>query len=128
MRLSVSRAQSLQPSASSLHNVGLIYYEIGKNDKALLAFEQAIRIESDVASRHVAYAKVLEAVGDHKKVIEELEIAVRLDQNPQSVMLLVDALVRDGQTERADKLRKIADKMTGEGNRQRIKQPAKVRI
>ena len=43
-------------------------------------------------------------------------------------MLLVDALVRDGQTERADKLRKIADKMTGEGNRQRIKQPAKVRI
>ena len=121
-------AQSLQPSASSLHNVGLIYYEIGKNDKALLAFEQAIRIESDVASRHVAYAKVLEAVGDHKKVIEELEIAVRLDQNPQSVMLLVDALVRDGQTERADKLRKIADKMTGEGNRQRIKQPAKVRI
>lgn len=121
-------AQSLQPSASSLHNVGLIYYEIGKNDKALLAFEQALRIESDVAARHIAYAKVLEAVNNHKKVIEELEIAVRLDQNPQSVMLLVDALTRDGQTERADNLRKIAEKMTSKGDRRRVKQPAKVRI
>lgn len=121
-------AQSLQPSASSLHNVGLIYYEIGKYDKALLAFEQALRIESDIAARHIAYAKVLEAVGNHKKVIEELETAVRLDKNPQSVMLLVDALVRDEQTERADKLRKIAEKMASEGNRQRVKQPAKVRI
>ncbi len=121
-------AQSLQPSASSLHNVGLIYYEIGKHDKALLAFEQALRIESDVAARHIAYAKVLEAVGNHKKVIEELEIAVRLDQNPQSVMLLVDALTRDGQTERADNLRKIAEKMTSKGDRRRVKQPAKVRI
>ena len=31
-------AQSLQPSASSLHNVGLIYYEVGKFDKAVQAF------------------------------------------------------------------------------------------
>ena len=121
-------AQSLQPSASSLHNVGLIYYEIGKHDKALLAFEQALRIESDIAARHIAYAKVLEAVGNHKKVIEELETAVRLDKNPQSVMLLVDALNRDGQTERADNLRKIAEKMTSKGDRRRVKQPAKVRI
>lgn len=121
-------AQSLQPSASSLHNVGLIYYEIGKYNKALLAFEQALRIESDIAARHIAYAKVLEAVGNHKKVIDELETAVRLEKNPQSVMLLVDALTRDGQTERADNLRKIAEKMTSKGDRRRVKQPAKVRI
>ena len=106
----------------------MIYYEIGKHDKALLAFEQALRIESDIAARHIAYAKVLEAVGNHKKVIEELETAVRLDKNPQSVMLLVDALNRDGQTERADNLRKIAEKMTSKGDRRRVKQPSKVRI
>lgn len=121
-------AQSLQPSASSLHNVGLIYYEIGKYDKALLAFEQSIRIEHDVAARHIAYAKVLESVGDKKNMIHELETAVHLDKNPQSLSLLIDALELDGQTERADKLRKILQKTTAAGNRRRIKQPAKVQI
>lgn len=121
-------AQSLQPSASSLHNVGLIYYEIGKYDKAAQAFEQALKIEEDVASRHIAYAKVLEASGNMKKVIEELERAVELEKNPQSVGILADALERDGQTERADKLHKIAKKMTEKGDRKRIKQPAKVQV
>ena len=44
-------AQSLEPSASSLHNVGLIYYETGDFAKAALAFEQAIEIENDLAAR-----------------------------------------------------------------------------
>src|SRR5215213_9492351 len=39
-------AQSLEPSASSLHNVGLIYYETGQFEKAAIAFEQAIEMES----------------------------------------------------------------------------------
>lgn len=34
-------AQSIEPSAPSLHNVGLIYFETGDYDKAALAFEQA---------------------------------------------------------------------------------------
>ena len=47
-------AQSLEPSASSLHNVGLIYYETGNYPKAALAFEQAIEIEDDLAARYIA--------------------------------------------------------------------------
>ena len=50
-------AQSLEPSASSLHNVGLIYYETESYEKAALAFEQALEMEEEVASRHIAYAK-----------------------------------------------------------------------
>src|SRR5689334_17656153 len=44
-------AQSLEPSASSLHNVGLIYFETGNNDKAALAFEQALEMEGNLAAR-----------------------------------------------------------------------------
>lgn len=121
-------AQSLEPSASSLHNVGLIYYEVGRYDKARQAFEQALELEKDVASRHIAYAKVLEKQGDNKRMIEELETAVNLERNPQSLGILADALERLGETERAEKLRKIATKMSHSGNRTRIKQPSKVNI
>src|SRR5690606_37198861 len=72
-------AQSLEPSASSLHNVGLIYFETQQYDKAMLAFEQALSMDDQVPSRHIAYAKVLERVGDRKKAIASLEQAVRLE-------------------------------------------------
>ncbi|MCL2173938.1 tetratricopeptide repeat protein [Candidatus Saccharibacteria bacterium] len=121
-------AQSLQPSASSLHNVGLIYHETGELDKATQAFEQALRMEEDVAVRHVAYAKVLEATGHVKKMIKELERAVELEPNPQSVELLADALENEGEIERSEKLRLIAKKMSEKGHRDRIKQPGKVQI
>ena len=121
-------AQSLQPSASSLHNVGLIYYETGKMEKAAHAFEQALEIEEDVASRHIAYAKVLEKEDRTKLVIKHLERAVELEPNPQSVGLLADALERDGQQKRAEKMHLIAIKMVEKGNRSRIKQPQKVNI
>jgi tetratricopeptide (TPR) repeat protein len=121
-------AQSLQPSASSLHNVGLIYYETGKLDKAAQAFEQALRIEEDVAVRHIAYAKVLEAAGNNKKMIEQLERAVELEPNPQSVGLLANALENEGESERAAKLHLVAKKMAEKGRRQRIKQPRRVQV
>jgi superkiller protein 3 len=121
-------AQSLKPSASSLHNVGLIYYETGKLDKAAQAFEQALRIEEDIAVRHIAYAKVLEASGNRKKMIEQLERAVELEPNPQSVGLLADALEHEGEIERADKLHLIAKKMTEKGQRERVKQPRRVQV
>ncbi len=121
-------AQSLQPSASSLHNVGLIYYEVGQLDKAAQAFEQALELEDDIAARHIAYAKVLEATGQTKKMISELERAVELEPNPQSVGILADALQREGEMERADKLHRIAQKMLEKGQRGRIKQPRKVQV
>lgn len=104
-------AQSLEPSASSLHNVGLIYYETGRYDKAALAFEQAIAMQGDLAARYIAYAKVQEKLGSNKKMIEALEKAVELEPNPQSLTILADAYARDGNTEMADKLRKKAEKM-----------------
>lgn len=121
-------AQSLQPSASSLHNVGLIYHQVGQLDKARQAFEQALELEGDVAARHIAYAKVLEDQGDNKKMLSELETAVNLERNPQSLGILADAYDRTGDTERAEKVRRIAARLSEKGNRTRIKQPRKINI
>lgn len=120
-------AQSLEPSASSLHNVGLIYYETGKYEKAALAFEQALEMESDLAARHIAYAKVQEKLGNNKKMITSLEKAVMIEPNPQSLGILADAYDRDGREDLAAKLRTKADKMkVPEDTPKKIVQPRRV--
>ena len=120
-------AQSLEPSASSLHNVGLIYLETKSYEKAALAFEQALAIDSDLATRHIAYAKVQEKLGNDKKMIESLEHAVALAQNPQTLNILADAYDRTGQTELALGLREKAAKMIiPQGQPRRVRQPRRV--
>ena len=121
-------AQSLEPSASSLHNVGLIYYESGNLEKAAQAFEQALKMENDVASRHIAYAKVLEKTGQIDKMLQELEEAVRLEPNPESISIFADALDRNDQHERADKYREMVRNISTRGKRAHINQPRRARI
>lgn len=121
-------AQSLEPSASSLHNVGLIYYETEQYDKAALAFEQALQVEDTIAARYIAYAKVQEKLGHTKKMVVSLEKAVELEKNPQTLTILADAYERTEQPELAIKLRdqvaKLISKPTGKA--QRVRQPRKV--
>jgi tetratricopeptide (TPR) repeat protein len=120
-------AQSLEPSASSLHNVGLIYYETGNFEKAGLAFEQALAMEGDLAARHIAYAKVQEKLGRNKRMIESLERAVELDPIPQTLTVLADAYDRNGQEELALRLREKAAKMIiPEGQPHRVRQVRRV--
>ncbi|MBC7943347.1 tetratricopeptide repeat protein [Candidatus Saccharibacteria bacterium] len=120
-------AQSLEPSASSLHNVGLIYYETHKYEKAALAFEQALNIDNELASRHIAYAKVQEKLGRNKKMIESLEKAVELDPIPQTLNILADAYDRTGQTDLALTLREKSAKMIiPQSQPRRVKQPRRV--
>lgn len=109
-------AQSLEPSASSLHNVGLIYFETGNFEKAALAFEQAIEMEGGLATRYIAYAKVLEKLGRSKKMIEALEHAVEIEPVPQTLTILADAYEQSEQTELAQDLREKISKMTTQQN------------
>lgn len=104
-------AQSLEPSASSLHNVGLIYYETGNYPKAALAFEQALEMEGDLAARYIAYAKVQEKMGSMKKMIAALEKAVELDPIPQTLTILAEAYENSGQSQLAVDLRQKAAAM-----------------
>ncbi len=120
-------AQSLEPSASSLHNVGLIYFETGHYEKAALAFEQALSMDNELASRHIAYAKVQEKLGHDRKMIESLEKAVELDPIPQTLNILADAYDRTGQTELAMTLREKSAKMIiPQVTARRVKQPRRV--
>lgn len=120
-------AQSLEPSPSSLHNVGLIYFETKNYEKAALAFEQALDMEGDIASRHIAYAKVQEKLDQPRKMIESLERAVALEQNPQTLNILADAYDRVGQGDLATDLREKAAKMIiPQGQPKRVRQPRRV--
>ncbi len=120
-------AQSLEPSASSLHNVGLIYFETKNYIKAALAFEQALEMENDLAARHIAYAKVQEKLDQPRKMIEALERAVELDPIPQTLNILADAYERVGQAELSLELREKAAKMIiPQGQPKRVVQPRKV--
>ena len=120
-------AQSLEPSASSLHNVGLIYFETGNYEKAGLAFEQALSIDGKLASRHIAYAKVQEKLGDERKMVEALERAVKLEAIPQTLNLLADAYERTERLDEANKMREKAAKMIIPAiTARRVKQPRRV--
>lgn len=119
-------AQSLEPSASSLHNVGLIYFETQSYEKAGLAFEQALAMDSDLPSRHIAYAKVQEKLGNNRKMIDSLEKAVELDPIPQTLTILADAYDRIGEVLLATDLRERAAKMIIPQNQNRVRQPRRV--
>lgn len=84
-------ASSIEPTASSLHNLGLIYYETENYQKAATAFEQALKLEDGFAARHIAYAKVQEQLGNIKLMVDELEKAVELEPNKESLALLQKA-------------------------------------
>ncbi len=122
-------ASSIDPSASSLHNLGLIYYETENYEKAGMAFEQALRLEDDLAARHIAYAKVQEKLGNEKMMMAELEKASNLEPNPETFTLLIRAYESRGMHEEADLLKTKLNKLImPAGKPRRVLRPRKVVI
>lgn len=105
-------ASSLENSASSLHNLGLIYYETENYDKAATAFEQALKLEDTLAARHIAYAKVQEKLGNDKLMFQELNKAVELESNKESLTLLLRAYETRDMEEEANEVEKRLNKLT----------------
>lgn len=99
-------ASSIEASPSSLHNLGLIYYETENYEKAAVAFEQALKLEDTMAARHIAYAKVQEKLGNDRLMFQELEKAVELEPNKESLTLLWKAYKSRDLDESAAKLEK----------------------
>jgi len=104
-------ASSIEVSPSSLHNLGLIYYETENYDKAATAFEQALKLEDTLAARHIAYAKVQEKLGNDKLMFQELEKAVELEPNKESLTLLHRAYESRGKEDDAKALEKRLSKL-----------------
>lgn len=122
-------ASSIEPTASSLHNLGLIYYETEQYSKAAIAFEQAIRLEDKLAARHIAYAKVQEKLKNTKLMIRELELAVDLEPNKESLTLLMNGYRSSGQVIEADQIeQKLAKLIVPSGKPKRVSRPKRVVI
>lgn len=120
-------ASSIEPMASSFHNLGLIYYETENYEKAAVAFEQALRMEEELATRHVAYAKVQEMLGNDKLVVTELKRAAELEPNKETFLLLQKAYQSQGMAAEADMIGQQLKKLiVPSGRPKRILRPKKV--
>lgn len=120
-------AHSLEPNASTLHNLGLVYMEVGEYQKASLTLENAMAQEDDVPSRYIAYAKVQEKLGNDKKMVESLERAAKLQPNKQTYLLVLDAYKKVGRDEDAAKIETAMKRAKVKIQKApRIKQPRKV--
>ena len=102
----------MTPSASSLHNLGLIYYETENYDKAAIAFEQALKLEDKLAARHVAYAKVQEKLNNTRAMFSSLERAIELEPSRETYTLLLKAYQDNGMVQEADVLESKIQKMS----------------
>jgi tetratricopeptide (TPR) repeat protein len=122
-------ASSIDPSASSLHNLGLIYYETENYEKAGLAFEQALKLEDNLAARHIAYAKVQEKLGNDKLMIIQLEKASNLEPNPETFNLLIRAYESKNMKTEAELMKaKLGKLIMPAGKPKRVLRPRKVVI
>lgn len=122
-------ASSIEPTASSLHNLGLIYYETENYQKAATAFEQSLKLEEELAARHIAYAKVQEKLGNVKLMIQEMERAVELEPNKESYTLLKLAYENADMPEEAARTEERLNKLIMPAGRpKRIQRPKRVVI
>ncbi|QQS19599.1 tetratricopeptide repeat protein [Candidatus Saccharibacteria bacterium] len=122
-------ASSIEATPSSLHNLGLIYYETENYEKAGIAFEQALRLEENLAARHVAYAKVNEKLGNEKLMFASLHRAVELEPNEETYSLLHRAFLERGMDEKAEKVaEKLKTLIVPSGKPRRILRPRRVVI
>lgn len=122
-------ASSIEATPSSLHNLGLIYYETENYERAGIAFEQALKLEENMAARHVAYAKVSEKLGNEKLMFTALERAIELEPNKETYSLLQKAYIERGMEAEADMVGEILKKLiVPAGKPKRILRPRRVVI
>lgn len=122
-------ASSIEATPSSLHNLGLIYYETENYEKAAIAFEQALKLEDGLAARHIAYAKVQEKLENERLMIQELERAVELEPNKETLGLLYRAYQEHGMQREADMVQqKLKKLIIPAGRPRRIIRPRRVAI
>lgn len=120
-------ASSIEATASSLHNLGLIYYETENYEKASVAFSQALKLEDNLAARHVAYAKVQEKLGNFKLMFSELEKAAELEPNKETYGLLQKAYESQDMPEQAELIAEKLKKMQApKGKSRKILRPRRV--
>ncbi len=82
-------AFNLEENASSLHNLGMVYFNLEQYEKASISLKQALELDDQSAIRYIEYAKVLERLGRNKEMLEALEKAADLEPKPEVLRLLL---------------------------------------
>lgn len=119
-------ASSIEATPSSLHNLGLIYFETENYEKAAVAFEQALKLDDKSAARHVAYAKVQDKLGNDKLMFQHLEKAAELEPNRETFSLLQKAYADHDMAAEADIMADKLKKLKAPAKRRRILRPRRV--
>lgn len=104
-------AQSLDMTANSLHNTGLIYLETGDYEKSSIAFRQAIELEAEVPSRYIALAKAEEKMGKTENAIQSLEVAYKLNKSLAVLKHILQLYETNGNKEMAKKTKLRLDRL-----------------
>ena len=63
------------------YNLGVAYSTLGRNQDAVAAYQQVIRLKPTEARAHLALAAVYLMLGDRESALEEYTILKTLDQN-----------------------------------------------
>lgn len=120
-------ASSIRPSATTFHNLGLVYYETENFEKAAVALESALSVDDQLASRHIAYAKILEKLDRLDKAIEHMRKAVSLEPTRQAFKLLIDLYRASGYNREATVLEKRVHKLEDQAKlNTRVSRPSRV--
>ncbi|MEI9914155.1 MAG: hypothetical protein WDN66_04215 [Candidatus Saccharibacteria bacterium] len=77
-----------------------------------MAFEQALKLEDNLAARHVAYAKVQEKLGNLKLMFSELNKALDIEPNKETYTLLYNAYLNHDMIAEANALKKRLRRLT----------------
>jgi tetratricopeptide (TPR) repeat protein len=91
-------AESLDYSVNTLHNIGLVYLEVGDFAKGAIALRQALQIEETVP-RLIVLAKAEEKMENYKNVAEVYERAWELSKRPEILPKLLAAYEKLDDTE-----------------------------
>ena len=83
------------PSATTLFNLGLAFYENRNYVKAIAAIKKSIMFEPSLA-RYVALAKAYDKISDVKGKLEALEAAAAIEPRRQILMMLRDGYRQAG--------------------------------
>jgi Flp pilus assembly protein TadD len=100
----VNAGQKLGPNFLISYFRGLAFYRVGKPLEAMMAFQEAARLNSNNAEVHLSLGKTELALGRVSDAIAELQETLRLSPgNPQAKRLLSQAYRRAGDSKSAAK-------------------------
>lgn len=120
-------ASSIKPTPTTLHNLGLVYYETENYEKAAVALDSALSVDDSLAARHIAYAKVLEKLDRHEEAIERMELALKMEPSEQSLKLMREMYNLYGRDKDAKRIEKRLDNLLErQKSKSRVKRPSRV--